>query len=285
MSKDPSKTNHEPEIVTALDETWSAFRAIFDGLDQEDWDRPTPCTDWSVKDLAAHLGAVEGQFQGLPQPPTPEPGGSPQAGNIDDWTAAGVEARRGWSVEQVLDEVERASERQLEHLRGLGPVGEEAWQNRVPGPVGETTEAMRADIRLMDLYVHLLDLRTALGRGLRLDAEPIACRLCTDRAIDLAGWGAVKKAGIEEGRVRLDLSGAGSETGGRTVDVVIAGGRGSLADPEGDVDVRGGNVITGPAPAFMLVAAGRLEMADEAGGVVAAGDVARRLLAGYRIFA
>lgn len=274
----------EPEIITALDETWSAFLEIFEGLDDEDWGRPTPCTDWSVKDLAAHLGAIEGQFQGLPQPPTPEPRGS----SIDDWTAAGVQARRDWTVEQVLEEVTEASKRQLEHLRGLGPAGDEAWQQRVPGPVGETTEAMRADIRLMDLYVHLLDLRSALGRDLQLDAEPTACRLCTERAIDLAGWGAVKKAGIEDGRVRLDLSGIGSgigsgvdsEAGRRTVDLVIEGGRGSLTDPAGDA----GDTIAGPAPAFMLVVAGRLEMADEAGGVVAAGDTARRLLEGYRIF-
>lgn len=277
MSGDPSATSNEPEIITALHETWSAFREIFDGLGEDDWGRPTPCTDWTVKDLAAHLGAIEGQFQGLPQPPTPEPGGS----SIDDWTAAGIEARRDWTVEQVLEEVAEASERQLEHLRGLGPADGDAWQNRVPGPVGETTEAMRADIRLMDLYVHLLDLRTALGRGLQLDAEPTACRLCTERAIDLAGWGAVKKAGIEDGRVRLDLSGLGSGAEGRTVDLVIEGGRGSLTDPAGDTH----DTIAGPAPAFMLVAAGRLEMAEEAGGVVAAGDAARRLLEGYRIFA
>lgn len=277
MSDDPSKTNPEPEVVTALDETWSGFKEIFDGLDRDDWGRPTPCTDWSVKDLAAHLGAIEGQFQGLPQPPTPEPGG----GSIDDWTAAGVEARRDWSVEQVLDEVEVAATKQLEHLRSLGPGDANAWQARVPGPVGETTEEMRAGIRLMDLYIHILDLRTALGRGLQLDAEPTACRLCTQRAIDLAGWGAVKKAGLDDGRVRLDLSGPGPDTSGRTVDVVIDGGRGSLAEREGEA----ADVITGPAPAFMLVAAGRLEMADEAGSVVAAGGAARRLLEGYRIFA
>lgn len=284
MSEDLSTTNREPEIITGLDETWSAFREIFGGLEEEgneeDWSRPTPCTDWSVKDLAAHLGAIEGQFQGLPQPPTPEPGGS----SIDDWTAAGVEARRDWMVDQVLEEVAEASKRQLEHLRGLGPVDAESWQAPVPGPVGETTEAMLADIRLMDLYIHLLDLRTALGRGLRLDAEPTACRLCTERAIDLAGWGGVKKAGIEDGRVRLELSGLGSAAESRTVDVVIEGGRGSLEEPEGDAAVEG-DVITGPAPAFMLVAAGRLEMADEARGVVAAGATARRLLEGYRIFA
>lgn len=257
-------------VLDGLEETWGALRALLADVSDDEWSRPTPCPEWTVRDLAAHLGSVEGFFQGLPQPeapPTPTDG-------IDDWTAAGVETRRSWSTDEVVAEIEEASTKQLEHLRSLDDAG---WEQEVMGPLGPTTERGRAGIRLVDLYLHLLDLRAGLGRPLDVDAEPTACRLTVERGVDLAGWGAVKKAGIEDGRIRLDLSGPG----GGVADLVVSNRRGSLVDPEGDDP---SDAVVGTAPAFVLVAAGRERLAEEAGGVVARGADARRLLEGYRIF-
>ncbi len=46
----------EPVLVSHLfPETLSALVKLLSGLNTEDWDRPTVCSGWSVKDIAAHL--------------------------------------------------------------------------------------------------------------------------------------------------------------------------------------------------------------------------------------
>lgn len=259
------------DLVRALEETWGAISALLAEVRDDEWARPTPCAEWAVHDLGAHLGAIESQFQGLRQPEMEAP---PPATGIDGWTAAGVRARRTWTPGQILAEIEAASGAQLAHLRALDG---EAWLTTRMGPLGETTEDGLAAIRVFDLYLHLLDLRTALDRPLDLEAEPIACRVCVERVIELTPWGAVKKAGVANGaRVRIDLS----DPAGRTVDLVVHAARGRLDPADGDAH----SWITGPAPAYLLLAAGRPAMAEAAGGIVFVGDDARRLLEGFRIF-
>ena len=258
-------------LVTALEETWDGIRKLLADVRDEEWSRPTPCTDWDVHDLASHLAAIESQFQGLPQPPSDPP---PGASGIDGWTAMGVQARRGWTPDQILSEIEQASEAQLGHVRSLDAEG---WRGKTMGPLGETTEERLALTRLMDIYVHLLDLRSGLGRDLQPDAEPTALGVCVDWALDLTPWGAVKKAGLGEGsRVRLALS----EPEARTVDVVVEDGRGRVEKPSGEVT----DSIAGPAPAYLLLVTGRTTVADAAGGLKAEGDAARRLVEGFRVF-
>ncbi len=257
-------------VVTGLEETWKGITRLLADVEDDDWRRPTPCAEWDVHDLAAHLGAVEGFFQGLPQPAEPP---SPTEG-IDAWTAAGVDARRSWAAEDVLREVEEVATIQLERLRSLD---DEGWQRETIGPVGRMTERGRAEMRLMDLYVHLLDLRSALDRPLDLDAEPTALEQCVERAFAVTGWGAVKRARLGDGaRIRLELSGRG----GRVVDLVVEDGRGHLRDPESDTRDR----VEGTAPAYLLTAAGRPEMVDAAGVVTASADDASALLDRFRIF-
>lgn len=268
------------DVVTGLEQAWTGIRTLLhallddtllDGDSIDGWNRPTPCPEWSVFDLAAHLGALESQFQGLTEPDVPDD----PSGGIDAWTAAGVVARRGRPPQEIVAEIDQASALQVERLRSLDADG---WQEKTMGPLGETTRADLARIRLFDIYVHLLDLRAALDQPLEPEREPVACAVCVGRTIDLAPWGAVKKAGLSnDGRIRLDLDGPG----GRTADLVIDGGRGRLEDPEGDSS----DQIQGSAPAFMLIAAGRPQLADAAGGVKALGPAATQLLDGYRMFA
>lgn len=263
----------EGTLVTALEETWSGLLRELGAIErQEDWHLPTPCSEWSVRDLASHLGAIESQFQGLSQPAVAEPP-SPTDG-IEAWTAWGVAARRDWSTEQILDEVTAASASQLERLRGLDETG---WQEPTVGPTGETSYEGLALVRLVDLYVHLLDLRRALGRPLRFSSEPAALARCVARVVDLTPWAAVKRAELPDGtRVRLDLG----EPGAHCADLVVKGGRGSLSAPEGDSDDR----VVGAGAAYLVTVAGREVMVDEAGGIGAEGSAGRALLDRYRLF-
>lgn len=261
------------EVVAALEETWSSIDSVLTSLSDDQWTLPTPNAEWDIKDLAAHLGGLESLFLGFPQPDPPA-GWSTGHTGLHQVTDTGVAARRSWSIDQVLDELHRASRAQLDKLWSLG---EDGWQQQTLGPLGPTTMANFADIRLGDLYVHLLDLRSALGLALRSTAEPTAEFLVVDRAVRLTGWGAVKGAGLpDRTRIRLELSGPG----GTVADLVITDRRGSLVEPEAGTPER----IEGPALAYLLEIAGRHEMAETAGGLKVKGDAARALLAGYRLF-
>jgi len=262
------------ELVRGLEETWDALRSLLHDVQPDQWSLPTPCSIWSVRDVAAHLGAIEGGFQGFAQPEPPAEWTTELTG-LDAWTAAGVAARAKWPIEDVLDEVDRAAEAQLTRLRALDDAG---WEAATTGPAGPTTMRGLTQLRTFDLWVHLLDLRAALGHALAPDDEPTAQRVAVQRAYDLTGWGAVKRAKLPDGtRVHLSLTGAAAFTG----DVVVEGGRARLEPSAGGmVDDR----IDGTATAYLLVTTGRSTMAVPAGGISARGHRAQQLLSGYRMF-
>jgi uncharacterized protein (TIGR03083 family) len=261
------------DLIAALDQTWGSIRELFGSLDPRGWDSPTACSEWTVRDMAAHLGAVEGGFLGFDQPPTPDGWTTPHTG-VDAWTAQGVAARRDWTTDQLVDEVDRVAEARLTQLRGLDDDG---WKEPTMGPLGETTMRGLAEIRLLDVYIHLLDMRSGLGRPLAVEGEPDALEVCVQRAVHLSPWGAAKKAGLRDGtRIRLHLY----TPAAATADVVVDGGRGSLAEPDGDVD----DTVEGPAPAYLLLVTGREDLIEDVGGICAMGEAATALFDHYRFF-
>lgn len=263
------------ELLDALEETWSALHTLLAEVKPDEWDKPTPCAEWSVRDLAAHLGAVEGGFQGFPQPDPPAEWATPHTG-IDEWTARGIAARRAWSLDDVLDETQRASAAQLARFAALDDDG---WQGETSGPLGPTTFRGLAEIRNFDLYIHLLDFRSALGRPLAPGGEPVALRVTVDRAWQLSGWAAVKKAGLADGtRIRIELT----DPAGRRGDLVVDGGRARVVDI--DDATATSDRIAGAAAAYLLVATGRPQLADDAGGITATGPAAAALLEKFRLF-
>src|SRR6185369_12230440 len=46
-----------PEAMTMAVEELRRFQAVIESLAGEDWDRPTACSLWTVKDIAAHQAA------------------------------------------------------------------------------------------------------------------------------------------------------------------------------------------------------------------------------------
>jgi len=261
------------EVIRGLEEAWLGIDTLLASLDDDQWTLPTPNTEWDVKDLAAHLGGLEAMFQGFPQPDPPD-GWATEHSGLHHLTALGVQARRTWATDQIMDELRRASAAQLGKLRALDDRG---WQQQTLGPLGMTSMTNFADVRLGDLYVHLLDMRYALGLPLQSSADQTAESLVVGRAVRLTGWGAVKGAGLADWtRIRLELSGLG----GASADLVVSARRGNLSEPEPGTADR----VEGSALAYLLEIAGRHEMAEAVGGLVVEGDAARKLLEGYRLF-
>lgn len=256
------------DLIVGLREAWSGVIAALD--DDPDWAAPTPCDGWDVHDVAAHLAHLEGLAHGFDQPPTP-PDFDPDAHRgLHRLTEEGVAARRALPHAAVVEEIRVASQLSLQAAEDRS---DEAWDEPAPSPVGMVPARHAAEMRLADVYVHLLDLRQALG--LRIDStdEPTASRLVVARAIRLSGWGAVKQAGLSEGsRIRLEIDGEGG-------DLVVAGGRGGLEPYAPET----GDRIVGAGLAFLAAASGRAGKIP-AGELEVTGPTAVRFLDGYRLF-
>lgn len=136
------------------------------GLDEAAAATIAPATPtWTVKDLCAHLAGVladirDGNLEGV---------------GTDPWTATQVEARRGRSLDEVLDEWQANAETVEPMMRELPPKGcaqlvSDAWTHeqdirgalRMPG--GRDTDAARI---ALDGFVAGL-MRRVLKRGLAL---------------------------------------------------------------------------------------------------------------------
>ena len=261
-------------LTEQLTETWTAIIDLLAGLDDRQWMSGTPCEGWTVHDVAAHLGHIEGSVQGFDQPESP-PTFDPNAfAGLDAVTETGVAARRAWSHDRVLDEVRRSSGGTLDLVSGLD---EEGWNQPYPSPIGMMPMHQTQDLRLADAYVHLMDIRDGLGMALDASTEPSTARTVVARAVRLTGWGAVKGAGLADGtRITFDLTGPG----GTKADLVIEGGRGRLVDPGEPAEDR----ISGPGLAYLMAVAGRSSLVDACGGLEVRGGAAQRLLEGYRLF-
>ncbi len=233
------------DLLTGLQEAWGGAVALLRGVDDDQWDLPTPCEGWAVRDVAAHLGHVEGIAHGYPQPPTPGDFDPNAFRGFHAFTEEGVAARRPLPVDDVLGEVVTAAGATLAQVGAYGP---DDWEQPAPSPVGVVPAHQAAEIRMSDVLVHLFDLRTALGLPIDEDTEPTASRILVDRAIRLTGWGAVKGARLPDGtRLRLEIEGRESQ------DLVVEGGRGGFEDPAGGPDGR----IAGPGLAYALAVARR----------------------------
>ena len=138
-----------PTDPAGLVDAWS--RAVRNVIDlgrttrPGDADLPTDCPGWTVHDQVAHVAGAEALAAGEP---TPELDVSDLAHVRHDFGALMekyVQARRGRSLEEVLDELEERLDERLAFF-----ATEEGWETRtVAGPFGphDVAAAARASAR------------------------------------------------------------------------------------------------------------------------------------------
>jgi uncharacterized protein (TIGR03086 family) len=127
------------DLLAALDRTFQHARTVVADVRPEQYDEPTPCEAWTVRDLLAHMiGVVAGiGAAAAGTPPTAPFELSPDpAAQLERAAAASLEA---WRAPGVLDRIVDA---------GAGPM---------PGRV-------LAGINLLDTATHTWDLAVATGR-------------------------------------------------------------------------------------------------------------------------
>ena len=260
------------ELATASNQTWAAVTKLIASLEPDDWNRPTPCVGWSVRDVLAHLGHVEGMLvHGFdqPDPPTDWVGeGTP----LDQVTNQGVAARRNWSPAQVTGEIERAAAATTV-LLGQPELD---WNEAAPTPIGPAPRSVAVEMRVNDVFLHLCDLRTAIDLDIKESAEPLGGDIAIGRAVRLSPWAWAKQARATDGqRLRLSLGGSG----GVDHDIVMRDGKAVVESQNGEPDA----AIKGTGLAYLLAVSGRHALVPAGGGLVATGEPARVLLEKFRL--
>jgi uncharacterized protein (TIGR03083 family) len=224
-------------VARSIDEV----KQVITTLTEEEWAMPSGCTDWSVRDLIAHMSSNYKETVD-PSPPPPEPLNLPAERLMDLL----VDLRDGWSNEQIRDEYLQYCDAALATLTALQD--EPLASTVIPlADLGSYPMHLLADAYAFDHYCHLrVDLLGPRG--------PIERKLppADDALVAPAvGWMIAgipqMQPGLEQsltGRMRLVLTGPG----GGEWDIDRDGDRIVVGAPEGDPDV----TVTSDAQAFVL---------------------------------
>ncbi|WP_420639140.1 maleylpyruvate isomerase family mycothiol-dependent enzyme [Candidatus Poriferisocius sp.] len=211
-------------VVGLLEEVWASIGSLGADLSEEQWDTPTECPGWSVRDQVSHIIGIEQMLLGVDTEPPVAEGG---LDGIAAFNEAQIAPRRGRPGAEVLAEMRDVCAQRLEMLRTLPA---EKWDEVGFTPIGEAPYRTFMQIRVFDCWVHEQDMRRALGIPGHLGG-PVA-QHCLDWHARNMGYVVGKKAGAPDGTtVVFDVD--GDADGPRAV--AVTDGRAKLsavpADP------------------------------------------------------
>ncbi|MGH3652612.1 TIGR03086 family metal-binding protein [Glutamicibacter sp.] len=133
-------------LVDSLEHALWFGGQLVESIAAPQWDAPTPCTDWTVRDLLAHVVGMNLVFAALLSGQRPPSRDADVLGS----DPSGAYAR---SAQLLLDA-----------FSAPGVLGQ-SFQ----GPMGTASGLERLQIRLYDLLAHLWDLAQATGQALEDD--------------------------------------------------------------------------------------------------------------------
>ncbi|MGH3355521.1 MAG: maleylpyruvate isomerase family mycothiol-dependent enzyme [Nocardioidaceae bacterium] len=131
-------------------------------LDDAEWARPTDCPGWSVRDVVAHLAAIESELAGAPGPDVD----GEVIGTRDVTTAytrAGIEERRDRTPAELVSEFVEAVRTRMTSLDADPPQDPDGSPPVTPGGIGWDWQTLLRN-RVVDLWVHEQDIRRAVER-------------------------------------------------------------------------------------------------------------------------
>lgn len=183
------------EIVDALEAQHAELAGLLEPLDDDGWQRPSPCPGWSVADVVLHLAQTDEMAVASVEGRMPEHmagvGGSlaesmPVPGSVDDGAGAMVEVERGAPPAEVYRRWRTGATLLATRLRSADPHARLTWV------AGELAARTLATTRLAETWIHTTDVAAALG----VDLAP------TDRLRHIArlAWRTVPYAFARAGR-------------------------------------------------------------------------------------
>jgi len=275
---DLSPADRGAAAITAWQDAMTRFARVIDESDPSDWDRPTDCPGWSVGDIVAHIIGIERLLGG--EPDVPEELDWDQLPHVRNdfgrFTELSVAVRRDRSRDVVVAELHAWIEIRRQQLAD----GSQDADLPVVGPRGPTTFGDMLSMRTFDAWVHVQDVRRALGLPSGdLDgpgAQVAAARMA--RAMSYA-FGKNLKAPARS-TLRIEVTGPIAFSTGATIDDA---GRGVEVDPEqlGEPTVG----LSTDWETFAMLCCGRVDPASVADRLTLTGpaDLAERLPAAISI--
>jgi len=194
-------------LVEACSTTINDISVLASALDDDQWAAQSPCPGWTVGDIVAHVVAVERQLAGdVLESHEPDWSTLPhvRADEFSRFMEVGVDARRGSTRADVIDELVDVIPRRTDQLQRIG-VDPDAL---VAGPAGSQVPLGRImRMRVFDLWIHDQDIRAAINQpghdassGAHVSAEILVSTLPML-------WG--KKVGAQPGQsLNLHITGA-----------------------------------------------------------------------------
>jgi uncharacterized protein (TIGR03083 family) len=154
------------DLVAMLTATWASLNTVLATLDERSWKSATQCPGWSVQDTVSHLIATERMLAG-DAPTTHRAADLAHTRNpIGEWNEHEVDARRAMPGSEVLVEWRDVVRRREAALRALS---DEDFARPMGTPTGPGTLASFLELRVMDCWVHEVDIRRALSLKLTTD--------------------------------------------------------------------------------------------------------------------
>ena len=254
----PVRLRPEPEgnlpmtepVVDLLADEWRAIDELCSDFSDADWEQPTDCPGWAVRDQLSHVIGTERMLLGEAAPAL-APGDHPHVRNpIGEVNEAWVDVRRGRPGSEVLEEFREVTARRLEALRAMSP---EDFDREGPTPVGEAPYREFMNVRVFDCWIHEQDMRRAVVRRGHLEG-PIA-RHSVGRVTRAMPMVVGKRAAAPEGAtVVLDVTGPA----GNVVPVVVEGRARVLDDAPENSTV----TVRMDAETYCCLGGGRLSASD-----------------------
>jgi uncharacterized protein (TIGR03083 family) len=170
----PALTHREAMAMTA--EELRRFQALIEALSGTDWDQPTACTLWTVKDIVAHQAAhitsfaSRKNFFGQLSPSLMWPYLKKGLSGLDAWNQSQVDLRRDKTPAQVIAEIREAAPASLKG-RDRIPGFLHWFALPVPGFDQPRSFGYLFDlIYTRDMWMHRIDICRAAGLNMALDA-------------------------------------------------------------------------------------------------------------------
>lgn len=226
------------EIRTALVGCYCDLERLCAGLSEQEWTVQSLCPEWNVRDVVNHVTGIEAAMVGwLPDDPQSPPPFANATAFLDEPFTDDADYRS--KVRAIYDQ--RRSD-----LAGLTDADLErpSWM-----PVGPGTYGRFLEIRVFDLWVHVRDITTPIGR--HTDDSGVGAEIALGVVEEALAFIVGKKVGLPDGAsVTFQLTGPIV----RDLSVVVEG-RARRVDGLDHPDV----TVATDSTTFLQLACGRID--------------------------
>jgi len=184
------------ESIALLSACWASISELGASIETAEWDLPTDCPGWSVRDNVSHLIAIERRLLGLPADPPLSEYPAYVKNEIGRFNEDAIALRRPRSGADVLAEFDDVV---AQRERALAAMTTEDFDKAGWSPIGDVPYRRFMIVRLFDCWVHEQDIRRAVNRPGHLTGPVVDQAMAMHR--DSLGFVVGKRAGAPDGSV------------------------------------------------------------------------------------